>query len=268
MGLHRTSGGELKARIGGAGTIGPMSDRESSPRAPSPQPSAPGRRSRWCSAAGASRATLPLRGAGRPRGAGVRPPHSRTGDRHVGRRHRRGPPAGRGPGRDVPGPAGGWRGRSGRDGPDPAAGRTVPQGHPPGVDRAGVAGSGHRRAAQGPRPAADPAGRRAPAPGPARVRPGQRPLANLLGDDWPSRPLWIPATDLASGRRVVFGRDLHPPVHRAVAASAALPGFFAPARVDERVYVDGGIASPFNLDLILEDRDEGAEPGPIAPTIW
>jgi NTE family protein len=80
------------------------------------------------------------------------------------------------------------------------------------------------------------------------------PIETLHGDDWPDRRLWIPATELRSGRRIVFGRDEHPPVARAVEASAALPGFFAPARIGSTTYVDGGVGSPFNADLLVGYR--------------
>lgn len=90
--------------------------------------------------------------------------------------------------------------------------------------------------------------------------PVSEPLDNLFGSDWPQRPLWLPATELATGRRVVFGRDLRPPVAEAVSASAALPGFFAPARIGKRSYIDGGIGSPFNLDLVLDYRAADHQP--------
>jgi NTE family protein len=90
--------------------------------------------------------------------------------------------------------------------------------------------------------------------------PVSGPLDNLFGAAWPARPLWIPATDLETGERVVFGRDRCPPVARAVEASAALPGFFVPARIDDRTYVDGGIGSPFNVDLIDDYRTADGRP--------
>ncbi|MEM7272813.1 MAG: patatin-like phospholipase family protein [Actinomycetota bacterium] len=81
--------------------------------------------------------------------------------------------------------------------------------------------------------------------------PIREPLERLHRDRWPDRQLWVPATDLATGHRVVFGRDEYPTVADAVTASCALPGFFAPARVGERTYIDGGLASPFNADLLV-----------------
>lgn len=70
--------------------------------------------------------------------------------------------------------------------------------------------------------------------------------------DWPERAFWAVAVDLESGRRTAFGRDDAPPtdVARAVRASCAIPAFFAPVRVGGRRYVDGGVWSVSNLDLV------------------
>jgi NTE family protein len=89
------------------------------------------------------------------------------------------------------------------------------------------------------------------------------PLDELHGADWPERSLWIPATEFRSGRRVVFGRDQHPTVAQAVEASAALPGFFVPARIGSAAYVDGGIGSPFNADLLLGYRTASRPDRPL-----
>jgi NTE family protein len=61
----------------------------------------------------------------------------------------------------------------------------------------------------------------------------------------------IVAVDRGSGRRVAFGTDGAPEarVADAVAASCAIPGFFAPVEIGGREYVDGGVWSPTNLDL-------------------
>ncbi len=73
-------------------------------------------------------------------------------------------------------------------------------------------------------------------------------------DSWPDDDLWITAVRRTDGRFVVFGRDRAAPVHLAVAASCAVPGYFAPVRVGGSSYVDGGAHSPTNADL-LKDRD-------------
>ena len=74
---------------------------------------------------------------------------------------------------------------------------------------------------------------------------------------WPAHPhCRIVATDYWSGKRVVFGEAGAPGAGLAVAvaASCAIPGFFEPVAINGRRYVDGGIHSLCNLDL-LEDRD-------------
>jgi len=74
----------------------------------------------------------------------------------------------------------------------------------------------------------------------------------LYGErSWPEQPLWICAVDLDGGDRVVFGRgDADAPVGLAVQASSAIPGFFRPVVHKQRRYVDGGLHSPTNADLL------------------
>jgi NTE family protein len=73
------------------------------------------------------------------------------------------------------------------------------------------------------------------------------------GSAWPVQPLWIVAVDLATGHRTVFGRhDRDAPLGPAVAASCAIPGWFAPVEVEGRRYVDGGAHSTTNADLLAD----------------
>ncbi len=69
--------------------------------------------------------------------------------------------------------------------------------------------------------------------------------------------LRITAVDRGSGRRVVFGAPRAPraDVAEAVAASCTVPWLFAPVRIGEREYVDGGVWSPTNLDAAPARRD-------------
>lgn len=69
---------------------------------------------------------------------------------------------------------------------------------------------------------------------------------------WPEQPLWLPAVRLRDGSRVVFGTDEAPAttVGQAVAASCAVPGHFAPVSIDGERYVDGGVYSATNADLL------------------
>ena len=69
---------------------------------------------------------------------------------------------------------------------------------------------------------------------------------------WPEAALWINAVQLDSGRRVTFGRDpgFETTVADAVAASCAIPAFFAPVVIDGVRYVDGGVHSLTNAELL------------------
>jgi NTE family protein len=77
-------------------------------------------------------------------------------------------------------------------------------------------------------------------------------LRRAVGEEWSDRTLWICAVRLDDGQRVVFGKEGAPPaaVATAVAASSAIPGFFAPVEHAGVRYVDGGVHSPTNLDLL------------------
>lgn len=77
-------------------------------------------------------------------------------------------------------------------------------------------------------------------------------LREVEGPTWPERDLWITAVRRRDGRRVVFGRPGAPPapVHLAVAASCAVPGYFAPVRIGRHLYVDGGVHSATNAAVL------------------
>jgi len=68
--------------------------------------------------------------------------------------------------------------------------------------------------------------------------------------------LRITAVDRGSGRRVVFGSPRAPraTVGEAVEASCTVPWLFAPVRIGDREYVDGGVWSPTNLDAAPAGR--------------
>jgi NTE family protein len=68
------------------------------------------------------------------------------------------------------------------------------------------------------------------------------------------RGLKVVAVDRASGRRTVFGSRPAERLPYAVAASCAIPGFFAPVQIGSHSYIDGGVHNVFNLDLALEGR--------------
>ena len=69
------------------------------------------------------------------------------------------------------------------------------------------------------------------------------------------RTLRVPAYDLDSGERVVFGApgadDV--PVARACAASMALPPFYSPVRIADRHYLSGSVGAVAHVDVALAE---------------
>ena len=69
---------------------------------------------------------------------------------------------------------------------------------------------------------------------------------------WADGRTWIAAMDYDTGRRVLFG---HPAAPRAsladsVVASCSIPGWYEPARIGGRRYVDGGVCSATSLSVL------------------
>ncbi len=84
-------------------------------------------------------------------------------------------------------------------------------------------------------------------------------IRRVVPGGWSPHPnLWVVACDYATGRRVAFGRADAPEAELAdaVAASCAIPGIYHPVTIGGRRYVDGGIRSTSNLDLL---RDAGLD---------
>jgi NTE family protein len=78
----------------------------------------------------------------------------------------------------------------------------------------------------------------------------------FLGAPWPDEPLYECAVRQRDGRRVCFGRAGSPPatLPDAIAASCAVPGYFAPVTIGGERYIDGGVASPTNADALRHDE--------------
>lgn len=86
--------------------------------------------------------------------------------------------------------------------------------------------------------------------------PIARTVRQAAARGWAPHPrCLIVATDYASGKRVVFGDAGAPEADlaEAVAASCAIPGFFEPVLINGRRYVDGGLHSLCNVDLLDAD---------------
>lgn len=68
------------------------------------------------------------------------------------------------------------------------------------------------------------------------------------------RQLYIIATDLDSGERVIFGREPWDdvPLSQAVAASSAVPLLYRPVRIKGRDFVDGAVRGNASLDVAIE----------------
>jgi NTE family protein len=84
-------------------------------------------------------------------------------------------------------------------------------------------------------------------------------IRRVVPDGWSPHPnLWVVACDYETGRRIPFGRAGAPKADLAdaVAASCGIPGIYHPQTIAGRRYVDGGIYSTSNADLL---RDEGLD---------
>jgi NTE family protein len=81
------------------------------------------------------------------------------------------------------------------------------------------------------------------------------PLQDLLGDRWPE-DLLICAARRSDGERVVFGwrEGQLATLAAAVLASCAIPFYFAPVTIDGVEYLDGGVHSSTNADVLVDQR--------------
>jgi NTE family protein len=101
-----------------------------------------------------------------------------------------------------------------------------------------------------------------------RAAYASRGLSNVFAER--PRTLLIPAIDLNTAERVVFGAGelAAVPISQAVAASSAIPGFFDPYPINGRDYVDGGVGFSGHADLAAE---AGAEVvfvvNPLVPNV-
>ena len=71
--------------------------------------------------------------------------------------------------------------------------------------------------------------------------------------EWPDKPLFISAVDVASGERRVFHAGSGVPIVNAVAASSAVPGIFACVDIGGQRYMDGQVWSSTHADILLQE---------------
>jgi NTE family protein len=82
-------------------------------------------------------------------------------------------------------------------------------------------------------------------------------IRRVVPSGWSEHPnLWVIACDYDNGHRVAFGRPDAPKcdLADAVAASCAIPGFYEPVKIAGKRYVDGGLWSTSNLDVIRGEQ--------------
>jgi len=86
---------------------------------------------------------------------------------------------------------------------------------------------------------------------------------------WVDGRTWIAAMNYDTGRRVLFGQPGAPPatLTDAVVASCSIPGWYTPAVIGGRRYVDGGVRSATSLGVLRgADVDEVYVLAPMAST--
>lgn len=95
-------------------------------------------------------------------------------------------------------------------------------------------------------------------------------LAELAGGAWPEDPLFVVTTAMPNGRRHVLTKHTGIPLPDAVRASCAVPGLIEPVRHEGVTYVDGGVHSTTNVDVMPHDIDELWVIAPMAgsPRRW
>jgi NTE family protein len=87
------------------------------------------------------------------------------------------------------------------------------------------------------------------------TRPLEHSIRRIVPHGWVEHPgLRITAMDYATGELTIFGEPdaPHVDVATAVTASCSFPPFFHPVKIDGRRFVDGGLRSPSNLDLLAD----------------
>lgn len=77
-------------------------------------------------------------------------------------------------------------------------------------------------------------------------------------DDWPDTDLRVTAVDVDTGRFEVHSAKSGAPLKEAVASSCTVPGMFPPVPIDGRHYMDGGVRSGTNADVILDAKPGAA----------
>jgi len=84
------------------------------------------------------------------------------------------------------------------------------------------------------------------------LRHHQHAVPDAPPSHWVGGHTWIAAVDYDTGQRVLFGQQGAPPASlpEAVVASCSIPGWYEPAVIGGRRYVDDGVWSATSLDVL------------------
>ena len=112
------------------------------------------------------------------------------------------------------------------------------------------------------------------------LRHHQQPARGGPLPHWVGGRTWVAAMDYSTGNRVLFGREGAPraSLPEAVVASCSIPGWYEPAIIGGRRYIDGGVRSATSLDVLRGTRVQdvyvlaptaSTEPDyPLLPYLW
>ncbi len=76
-------------------------------------------------------------------------------------------------------------------------------------------------------------------------------ISTSTKDRWPKISTWITATEKSTGKIVIFSKESGVSVSKAVTASCAIPGVYAPVEINGTLFQDGGVYSSTYLGYIL-----------------
>ena len=76
-------------------------------------------------------------------------------------------------------------------------------------------------------------------------------ISTSTKDRWPKISTWITATEKSTGKVVIFSKESGVSVSKAVTASCAIPGVYAPVEINGTLFQDGGVYSSTYLGNIL-----------------
>lgn len=71
--------------------------------------------------------------------------------------------------------------------------------------------------------------------------------------DWPEKEVRVTTVDVQTGELGVHSKSTNSPIQASVAASCSIPGMFPPITINGVRYMDGGVRSGTNADILAED---------------